>query len=83
MLYEVITERLVYFPSAWFCLGLAAALLPWLRLRRSRVFIPAAVVCGLAALSAITVKRNVDFRTPTALYLSDLKKDPQNILALP
>lgn len=70
----VMADRVAYFPSLWFCSALAVLVMS----------IPAHRY-ALAAFSVVLffflvagVARAFDFRTPESLWLSDLRKSPEN-----
>jgi tetratricopeptide (TPR) repeat protein len=75
-------ERLAYFPSLWFCAGvavLAGALFDRPRTRRVGL-----VVSGgyLLLLLALTVVRNADFSNELRYWEADLRQNPGDHLAL-
>lgn len=70
-------ERLVYFPSIWFSLAIAAllAMIP-----RRRLFL--AISLGvLLALMTTTWLRNRDFASEVTLWQDEVDRDPQNVMA--
>jgi len=74
-------ERLAYFPSLWFCAGIAVliTLQPGVRFPQ-RLSVPVAVIILLMFASA-TIMRNRDFASEIALWQSDVERAPQNPLA--
>lgn len=71
-------ERLVYFPSVWFCAALAVVLCPLLRYR------PGIGICVLylLLLSGITLSRNRDFSSEERYWSADVRQNPRDYLAL-
>jgi Flp pilus assembly protein TadD len=73
-------ERLAYFPSIWFCVAVAMAVVgaaqSWKRFSRPWI---AGVVVG--ALLLATWLRNPDFADPVRLWRKDVATSPENILA--
>nr|CAI5819114.1 unnamed protein product [Callosobruchus analis] len=73
----VIAERVLYMPSVGLCLllGLCSATL-WNSYRKYRLVFVCAFVLALAAFSARTVLRNLDWKSEEALYRSAIPVNP-------
>lgn len=84
----LMAERLLYLPSAGFCLAAGAALArlvpaadaPAAPRGRTRGIVAAAVVAILALLATRTVVRTLDWRSPVALWESELAKAPRQVV---
>ena len=70
-------ERLAYFPSLWFCLGLASLLAT---LPRRRLFVLFSG-CVLVSFLIVTVERNRDYASEQILWQKEVERDPHNVLA--
>lgn len=75
-------ERLAYFPSVWFCAGVAV--LADGVLQRQGVILAgrAAIAAALLLLTTLTVLRNPDFSSEERYWGADVRRNPDDLLAL-
>ena len=73
-----IAERFMYVPAIGLWLVVADQLEALREKASRRWWVPAAAVAVCAALAAVTVKRNQDWRSDTALFESALRVDPRS-----
>jgi tetratricopeptide (TPR) repeat protein len=80
-----LADRLAYLPSAWVCLAVA-----WLfggrrmigvGYRWRSICLVSVCVVYAGSLVGVTLARNGFYRTPTALWSEDVRRDPGNVLA--
>lgn len=72
-------ERLAYFPSLWFCAGIAA-LLGWLQSAGAKSLAWGLFVGYLLLLTAIGLWRNPDFASETRLWNAEVVNNPEDFL---
>lgn len=73
-------ERLAYFPSVWFCVGVAMVMAGMARSQKS---CPLPWLAGMivGALLWATWLRNPDFADPVSLWSKDVATSPKNVMA--
>ncbi len=75
-----IAERLAYFPSAWFCTGVAALALQLLgRFRGGQVAV-ACLCVYLLFLTVVCISRNRDYSDEPRLWTKEVQQNPRDYL---
>lgn len=74
-------ERLAYFPSLWFVLGIVGTPLFLTPSPRTRQILMVAGVLVIVGLAIVTWNRNRDFQSAEKLFAADVAADPQNQIA--
>lgn len=75
-------ERLAYFPSLWFCTGLAILLTMPRTLKTLRGVWGVLIVLYLLFFAGMTLARNPDFSSEFRYWGAELKNNPRDYLAL-
>jgi len=85
LVYSEMAERLLFFASAGFCLGITAILWQFLgrpTQEKQNGLVPPKIWFVIAPIglvfAALTISRNADWKTNYALTVSDIKKAPYN-----
>lgn len=73
-------ERLAYFPSVWFCAGVAALVMELSGRVRSSQIAVGCVFVYLLFLAGVCINRNRDYVDEPSLWTAEIRQNPQDFL---